>query len=259
MSSRIGIGLLIAFLATSCAGPAGDDGVDGFNSLIDITAEPAGSNCTYGGQRIRVGMDDGDGGGTAWDGILQAGEIDSIAYVCRTGCEPQSIPAVASDSLSYPSADFYADNIVRAYSNPTGNCLGNTPCDVRGWMGFDLSMLPANAVVVAATLEAFATTVSGAPSVVVQRSAANDWTRGAPGAFSTSDPVVSSPTSLSAADVSSRIAFALDISPEEWATDVADQWATLGFDNVVTDYTYAYFSGSDSPDRATLELIVCSQ
>jgi hypothetical protein len=30
-----------------------------------------------------VGLDNGDGGGQASDGVLQAGEVDSVAYVCK--------------------------------------------------------------------------------------------------------------------------------------------------------------------------------
>ncbi len=52
-------------------------------SLISITAEPAGANCVAGGSRVDTGLDNGDGGGTASDGILEPGEIDSTAYICN--------------------------------------------------------------------------------------------------------------------------------------------------------------------------------
>ncbi len=58
------------------------DGATGHASLILIDAD-VGTACSNGGQRIRAGADDGAGGGTADDGILQAGEVDSTAYVCN--------------------------------------------------------------------------------------------------------------------------------------------------------------------------------
>lgn len=62
------------------AGPIGGSGT---NSLIAMTAEGPGANCANGGQKIDSGLDNGDGGGTANDGILQAGEIDATSYICN--------------------------------------------------------------------------------------------------------------------------------------------------------------------------------
>lgn len=61
-----------------CNGADGSDGEDGFNSLVKITAEPAGINCAAGGSRIDSGLDDDR------DNVLDAGEIDSTSYVCST-------------------------------------------------------------------------------------------------------------------------------------------------------------------------------
>ena len=66
-----------------CNGTDGSDGSSATNSLISVTVEAAGLNCTAGGQQIDAGLDNGDGGGTAGDGILQSGEIDSTEYVCN--------------------------------------------------------------------------------------------------------------------------------------------------------------------------------
>jgi hypothetical protein len=54
-------------------------GSDGRPNLLAVTAEPAGANCTSGGQRIDYGIDD-DGNGT-----LDAAEIDGTTYVCNGG------------------------------------------------------------------------------------------------------------------------------------------------------------------------------
>ncbi|MEO8919102.1 MAG: DUF1554 domain-containing protein [Polyangiaceae bacterium] len=48
-----------------------------------MTAEPVGSNCGAGGVKIQVGLDNGDGEGTANDGTLQPDEVDQTSYVCN--------------------------------------------------------------------------------------------------------------------------------------------------------------------------------
>ncbi len=68
---------------TGPQGPPGPQGSPGFNSLVKITSESAGAHCTYAGIRVDSGLDNGDGGGTANDGILQSGEIDSTGYSCN--------------------------------------------------------------------------------------------------------------------------------------------------------------------------------
>jgi len=66
-------------------GQDGSDGSDGFSS-ITVTDDQVGANCDAfgnGGIRIRSGLDNGDGGGTAYNGTLEDGEVDSTAYVCH--------------------------------------------------------------------------------------------------------------------------------------------------------------------------------
>jgi len=65
-----------------CNGSDGTAGADGFASLVSVTDEAAGGNCADGGERVDIGLDNGDGGGTTRDGVLQAGEIDTTYYVC---------------------------------------------------------------------------------------------------------------------------------------------------------------------------------
>ncbi|MDX2010755.1 MAG: DUF2341 domain-containing protein [Myxococcaceae bacterium] len=68
---------------TGPAGDAGTPGAAGFASLVSITPEPAGANCATPGQRITQGLDNGDGGGIARNGTLEAGEVDSTRYLCE--------------------------------------------------------------------------------------------------------------------------------------------------------------------------------
>jgi photosystem II stability/assembly factor-like uncharacterized protein len=54
-------------------GPAGPAGLD---ALVAVVAEPAGASCAYGGQRVQSGQD------ANRNGVLDAGEVTSTAYVC---------------------------------------------------------------------------------------------------------------------------------------------------------------------------------
>ncbi|MGC3998926.1 MAG: MYXO-CTERM sorting domain-containing protein [Anaeromyxobacter sp.] len=66
-------------------GGPGQPGTDG-NAALVVTDDLVGSACDAygnGGQRIRTGLDDGDGGGIAGDGVLQAGEVESTTIVCN--------------------------------------------------------------------------------------------------------------------------------------------------------------------------------
>jgi hypothetical protein len=57
---------------------------DGVGDLVSVTTLAEGNaHCANGGTEIDTGLDNGDGGGTAGDGILQSGEIDATQYVCN--------------------------------------------------------------------------------------------------------------------------------------------------------------------------------
>ena len=65
-------------------GANGSNGASGYNALVSI-ATATQEQCPTGGKVIGVGIDDGDGGGVAGDGVLQAGEVDSSTPVCNGG------------------------------------------------------------------------------------------------------------------------------------------------------------------------------
>jgi len=46
-------------------------------ALVNITDEPAGANCEFGGQKIETGIDDNE------NGVLDDAEVDDFAYVCN--------------------------------------------------------------------------------------------------------------------------------------------------------------------------------
>ena len=56
------------------------------DSLVSVTSEPAGANCTDGGQRIDYGVDDDD------NGVLDVGEIDGTSYVCDSAAGSDGRP-----------------------------------------------------------------------------------------------------------------------------------------------------------------------
>jgi photosystem II stability/assembly factor-like uncharacterized protein len=70
-------------LLTACGGSDGSDGTDGAAGasglavLVAVAAEPAGTHCAAGGQRIASGLD-GDG-----NGVLDAAEAVNTQYVCH--------------------------------------------------------------------------------------------------------------------------------------------------------------------------------
>jgi len=56
---------------------SGNNGVNGFNSLLNIIEEPTGENCLNGGFKIETGID------TDNNGILDTNEIQSTNYICN--------------------------------------------------------------------------------------------------------------------------------------------------------------------------------
>lgn len=64
-------------------GPTGPQGTHGHNALISTTPIAAGAICAKGGVLITAGTDNGDGGGTAGDNVLQPGEIDVEEVLCN--------------------------------------------------------------------------------------------------------------------------------------------------------------------------------
>lgn len=51
-------------------------------TLVELSPEPAGDNCSNGGQRIDIGLDNGEGDGISSDGVLQLDEIDTTQFFC---------------------------------------------------------------------------------------------------------------------------------------------------------------------------------
>ena len=88
-----------------CNGAVGPIGPAGFNSLINPVAEAPGANCSSGGVRLDVGLDNGDGGGTANNAILEAGEIDQTSYACDGDAGSNGITTLVDIAVENPGAN----------------------------------------------------------------------------------------------------------------------------------------------------------
>ncbi len=78
----------IASTGYVCNGASGSG--NAMASLLAIVAEPAGANCAYGGSRIVSGVD-GNG-----NGVLDAGEVASTGYVCKSVATLVAVDAEAA-------------------------------------------------------------------------------------------------------------------------------------------------------------------
>jgi hypothetical protein len=85
---------LLSLLA--CAGQAGPSGQ---LSLIRLTPEAPGANCTLGGTRVSVGPD------TNGDGVLQDGEVTSLSFVCNGQTGPSGQPSLIRLTPEAPGAN----------------------------------------------------------------------------------------------------------------------------------------------------------
>jgi len=98
-----------------CNGANGLTTSTGLNSLIAIVTEPVGSNCSYGGLRISVGLD------LNGNGVLEQSEVASTAYSCSTDIAP----AIESISI-YPQPVLTSANLLASLFDQNGDSLTST-------------------------------------------------------------------------------------------------------------------------------------
>ncbi len=126
--------------------PLGGGGTDGYNSLLSVATaqENPGANCANGGTKITMtsGLDNGDGGGTARDGVLQAGEIDAttVFYSCKgdtgaTGAAGKN-SVTRMDTLLAPTPCPYGGTRFRSGVDDDGDGI----LDVPGEVDFDTNL-----------------------------------------------------------------------------------------------------------------------
>lgn len=245
----------------ACASGYTGDGTAGGTGCTDV------NECTTGADDCVESVDGGAcqntiGGYTCScvSGYTGDGRVNGSA--CVQACRVHVLPAMESVSVNYRvGGSVYRDNNVRAYSNPTGSCGGGSPCDITGWLGFDTSSIADTDAIAAMTLVLDTNTVSGAPTVRVQYSAANGWARTTvtQADLPRTNPQVSQVVTMVGGDVGSFKAFPIDTSNQDFTPDLVDNWLTLGVDNSNLAYTYAYFSGANTGvDQAFLEVTTCA-
>lgn len=228
---------------------------DGSVSTPDGTAE--GSTATYSCmERFNL---TGEGTRTCQSDGTWSGE----ALTC-TACEEKTatINAVENVSVQYTGVGhLFRDNNTRAYNNPAGTCSTEAPCDVTGWLGFDLSSIPNSVIIDGMRLFAYTTSVQQAqPTVRVQYSSANDWAQDSV-AFEdlprTSPEVSSSIVNMVPGDVGAYKGFPINLEARDFRADLIDDWTTLGVDNTEPTYSYAYFEGVSGANVPYLEIDYC--
>jgi ELWxxDGT repeat protein len=102
------------YICNGADGADGGDGADGSASpntiLTSISSPSASLECDAGGRVIAQGLDNGDGGGVAQNGVLESGEVDyTTTYCSKYIFEIDDEIASGSDS-SYPG--YYMDPIL---------------------------------------------------------------------------------------------------------------------------------------------------
>ncbi len=101
-----------SLLGVGCAvdGKAGAPGANGHNTLVNVTLEPRGANCTLGGQRIDSGLDSNG------NGVLDASEIQQTTYICETAW-----PAGAGIQENLSLTDLRAQGWITCYQDAYSN------------------------------------------------------------------------------------------------------------------------------------------
>jgi hypothetical protein len=233
----------------------GATGTPAIASLIDTAEEPAGNHCIDGGLRIVTGQD------TNKNSILDTSEIVQTQYLCETRCtvleRKISAPAIDYVCLDYPDTVLVNDNVLRVEST--------SESDVVSWIGFDLTNVPNNSVILGATLHVRHDSVidlsnADNPSLQVLLGTANHF-----------DATTVSTTNLpKGSAVSATVTnFALDgwneivlsLPTEALTTDLADDYLTLGLDEVTTNngnHFIAFYGSADAATRPYVELTVVS-
>ena len=198
-------------------GADGSDGVNGISSITRATAEAAGINCTNGGLKIEIGMDD-----VTTDGTLQNEEVDYTYYVCNGADGTNgSDGADGNDGVS---------TFVRTTNEPNGaNCANG---GVKIELGLD-----ANGNQIFDSGEEF-----GSPIYVCSGNDGANGSDGADGVDGKSVIVTTAPAGAACANGGTTLTFGYDNNGDG---DLADS----GIDEVLTTYSICNgLNGSDGAD-----------
>ena len=170
--------------------------------------------------------------------------------VART---PESITLNPIESVSISESNVWPDNRHRAYYN-------TTPGYINGFLLFDVSAVPDDAVILEMSILCYLENDYGSPNsnpvVDIYYSGDDGWTRDSatPGSLSLDVLLLD--------DVPFDIYvptydFVLDATAHDWAGDLVDDQICLGFTNDVDHYSFVYFFGAGgSPQGPPPELTI---
>ncbi len=121
---------------TGATGAPGSNGTNGLNALLSIVSEPAGANCTYGGNKVSSGLD------SDASGVLDLGEITSTSYVCNgaPGPLPSWVTVTGATVQAQSNTGYVASNdaqpvVVTLPASPAvGDFVRVSGAGVGGWV-----------------------------------------------------------------------------------------------------------------------------
>ncbi len=176
-----------------------------------------------------------------------------VAVIATFGpCTIRTVDVYGSQhvSFNYAAPGEWRDSYFRAYESPPDY-------DLTGWVKFDLTAIPDDAQVSAASFHAYAQTVYNAPQVRMQYSTANDW-QAATVLVTELPRSIPQVSSLLTPTQGAYATFPLTLLPGAVEAELADNFLTLGVDNAATTYSYAYFSGVADANPPYLRVTYCN-
>ena len=188
-------------------------------------------------------------------GLGDHGTPGAANVTCGCVENDYSLQFVEYTNVNYLGATIAPAVDISAYSN-------GSSYDGVGWLLFDLTSIPADAEVLAATLSIHGydgySSPASSPEVDVVHSTDDGWTTAA----GTASSAIARGDTVSSATTTSLYAtayndFELDVTAWDWTTDLADGAVTLGVDNIKTTYSFMHFVVDDAGQEARLDLTVC--
>jgi ELWxxDGT repeat protein len=110
-----------------CNGASGSGGGNSANTLLTSISSPSVADCDAGGSIVKHGVDNGDGGGIAQNGILEAGEVDFTTTYCSNdvyGFQASTTLVVVEYLWPYSLAFTKFDNMAYFISDDGTNGVG---------------------------------------------------------------------------------------------------------------------------------------
>ena len=179
---------------------------------------------------------------------LSTGSCENVSY---------TVYGTESITLDYNNGQAWRDNIIRAFNDDR--------YDIYSWVGFDMSNIPDSLEVSAVTLNLRHyngyRNPQNNPIMNVVNSEANLWNReeAAIEALVVGHAVSGEFTEFAIDDWN---AFPLEANAPNWHADLADNWLTLGINNVDEEARWVYFHGTDDTNtrpNLLIEGVLCQQ